>query len=254
MADSTVINRTVKIPPGIEFADLLGVGLSSIVYRLDAVLKTPKDDDDLKLAVEREKLAYLRLGKQHPGILRFFGTYENSLILQHASNGTVRQFLYKKSQTPLQQRLRWIEQASDAVAFIHSKGVIHGDISCNNILLDEGLNALLGDFAGSPIDGSKPLVGYEASHEMPNSGLQPSTMSDIFALGSTIYEAMTGSKPYKDMDNYGIEEAFARGDFPSLRDLLACAYIVEKCWKLSYRDTNELLSDVKEEGRGPSFS
>ena len=41
--------------------------------------------------------------------------------------------------------------------------VLPGDLSCNNVFLDEGLDAKLGDFAGSAIDGLDPLVGYETS-------------------------------------------------------------------------------------------
>jgi serine/threonine protein kinase len=70
--------------------------------------------------------------------------------------------------------------------------VLHRDISCNNIFLDDGLNGKLVDFAGSSTDGQEPLICYETSHEHPEiAGI--STGSELFALGSTFYEIMTGS-------------------------------------------------------------
>lgn len=46
------------------------------------------------------------------------------------------------------QRLRWVQQITDAVAFIHSVKVIHGDLTCSNVLTKE-MDAKLGDFGGS---------------------------------------------------------------------------------------------------------
>lgn len=45
----------------------------------------------------------------------------------------------------------------DALRYVHSKNVVHKDITCNNVFLDEHLNARLADVAGSSIDGSKTL-------------------------------------------------------------------------------------------------
>jgi serine/threonine protein kinase len=89
---------------------------------------------------------------------------------------------------------------------------LHGDISCNNVLLDEGLNAKLGDFAGSSMDGQDPLICYETSHEYPEI-VGISTESELFALGSTFYEIMTGSKLYKELSDTEITHAYKEGNY-----------------------------------------
>ena len=54
----------------------------------------------------------------------------------------------------------WILQLTDVLKYIHSRGVVHGDILYYNILLDKHLNAKLIDFASSLIDRSPLLALY----------------------------------------------------------------------------------------------
>lgn len=124
--------------------------------------------------------------------------------------------------------------------------MFHGDISCNNIFLDDSLNINLGDFAGSAIDGLPPLVCYETSHELPDEDI--STRTEIFALGSTIYEIMTGSKPYKDLPEHEVSAAFSKGRFPDLESISAFRNIIMRCWRQNYATAEEAFQDVKSEG------
>ncbi|KAI9761344.1 MAG: hypothetical protein M1840_001968 [Geoglossum simile] len=133
-----------------------------------------------------------------------------------------------------------------SIAFVHSRNVMHRDISCNNVFLDKELNVKLGDFAGSAIDDETPLICYETSHEHPdNKGV--STKSEVFALGSTFYEVMTGSKPYGKLSDQAICDTYAQGNFPSLVSLAAFRGIIAKCWKQGYTSVDELLENVKAE-------
>ena len=52
----------------------------------------------------------------------------------------------------------------------------------------------------------------------------------MFALGSTFYEVITGSKPYKELLDEAICDAYSRGEFPSLASLAAFRDIITKCW------------------------
>ncbi|KAM3422004.1 hypothetical protein BST61_g2380 [Cercospora zeina] len=141
--------------------------------------------------------------------------------------------------------LRWVEQLFDAVQFIHSRNVLHGDISCNNIFLDDNLDVKLGDFAGSAIDDQPPLVCYETSHELPGEDI--STMTELFALGSTVYEIMTGIKPYKELPEHEISAAFAEGRYPDLETVSVFRSTIMRCWSQSYATVDEALEDVKSE-------
>ena len=223
---------------------MVGAGITAIVARLDAVVKF-FGPSELKF-FEREKLVYERLGRDHSGIVRYFGVLENAIILQFASRTSIRQYVANQKQVPLSLKLRWIEQLFDAVQFIHSREVLHGDISCNNVFLDEDLNIQLGDFGGSAIDGHSPLVCYEASHELPDQDISSNT--ELFALGSTAYEIMTGSKPYKDLLDHEISTAFSEGRYPDPETVPALRHTIMGCWKQRYATVEEAFGEVKLEG------
>jgi serine/threonine protein kinase len=235
----------IQWPLGLDGKDLVGAGITAIVARLDAVVKFFRPSELHFL--EREKLVYERLGRDHGGILRYFGVLDNAILLQFASQTSIRQYLARqKNEVPLSLRLRWINELFDAVCFIHSRSVLHGDISCNNVFLDENLNVKLGDFAGSAIDSLPALVCYETSHELPGEDI--STRTELFALGSTAYEILTGSKPYKDLPDHEVSAAFAEGRYPNLGSVSALKSMIMKCWQQDYTSVQEALLDAKWEG------
>ena len=233
-------------PCGLNGHDVVGIGVTALVARLDAVIKFVRPTE--VPFIEREKRIYQRLGHDHDEVLRYYGSLEDALILEYACNGSIRQYLARQTMpVPLALQLRWVEQITAAIAFVHSKNVLHGDISCNNVFLNKELKAKLGDFAGSSIDGQAPLICYETSHEHPEiEGI--SIGSEVFALGSTFYEIMTGSKPYKELSDPEICDAYTQGNFPSLASLTAFNDVIAKCWAQGYLDVDELREDVKAEG------
>lgn len=235
----------IQWPLGLGRSDLLGAGVTAIVVRLDAVVKFFEPSRSHFL--EREKLVYQRLGRNHSGIIRYFGVLENAIILQFASQTSIRQYISRQEQAPLSLKLRWVKQLVDAVRFIHSKNVFHGDISCGNVFLDATLNVKLGDFAGSAIDELPPLVCYETSHELP--GKDISTETELFALGSTIYEIMTGFKPYKDLPEHEVAAAFSKGRYPDLESVSAFRNTIMKCWTQQYATAEEVFQDIQIEGK-----
>jgi serine/threonine protein kinase len=236
---------TIQYPHGVDRRDILGAGTTAIVARLDAVIKFATAVE--RPFMDREKRVYERLG-HHNRVLRYYGNLGDNIILQYACHGSIRQYLAIQAKPlALSLQLRWVEQIAEAVAYVLSKNVLHGDISCNNVFVDHSLNIKLGDFAGSAIDEEPPLICYETSHEHPSIG-DTSIKSEIFALGSTIYEIMTGSKPYKELSDSEICAAYDMGKYPELSSLSAFNDIIAKCWAQGYANVDELLGDIKAEG------
>jgi len=232
-------------PCGLSLKDLLGAGTSGFAGRLDAAVKWTLPNN--VHFIERERRVYERLGSYH-GILRYYGPVENGVLLEFAHHGSIRQYRMKHDE-PISAttKLRWIQQVTSTIYFLHSKGVLHGDISCNNIFLDQNLNAKVADFAGSAIDEEPYLTCYESSHSHPNiQGV--CVQSEVFALGSTFYEIVTGSKPYSTLSVNEIEDAYSLDKFPRLDDLVICRSIIAKCWGRRYTDIESLLRDIKTEG------
>jgi serine/threonine protein kinase len=111
--------------------------------------------------------------------------------------------------------------------FIYSRNVFHGDISCNNIFLDDSLNIKLSDFAGSAINDHPPLVYYKTSHELPSEDILMRT--ELFALSFTTYKIMTGSKLYKDLPDYKVLAAFLKGRYPNLESISTFKNTIIRC-------------------------
>jgi len=235
--------RRVDVPDRIKESDRIGVGISSWVYRLDAVVKCYTEPAER----DREIAVYERLGS-HKSILQYYGLFERSILLRFASNRTMRQHLScTQHNPPLCTRLQWVQQATEGIAHLHSKRVFHCNISYNNIYLDSDYKAMVGDFSGSSTDGAEPLVWYGTSHHHPDRE-DPSEETEIFALGSTYYEILANRNPFEGLGPGEIENSIRNGDFSALGHLPALRMVISNCWQGGYRTVDEILQDVMQEG------
>ena len=102
--------------------------------------------------------------------------------------------------------LRWARQAAKALAFVHSCGIIHCDVHVANFFLDQDLNLKLGDFGACAIDRGKPLMTYRGTHQLwvkedDEWRKAISVASEIFALGSAMFNMETFSDPLEELDH-----------------------------------------------------
>lgn len=240
--------EVIQWPPWVHFGDLISHGSTGMVLGLDIVFKLPPHQKEQHF-VDRERDVYERLANGHDCILRYFGPLHNGILLQRAKYLQIRAILRDPEvESPsLELRVRWIRQVVAAVVFVHAQGIVHCDISCNNIFIDENWNAKLGDFGGSAIDGSEPLVCYETSHQHPREE-DPSVRTELFALGSTIYEMLHGFPPHYPMDHHEIEQAYEDGRYPEVQSLPVFGDIVTKCWTDGYDTAQELLTEIGAQG------
>ncbi|KAF4966175.1 hypothetical protein FZEAL_10680 [Fusarium zealandicum] len=236
----------IQYPPGFGLKDVVGWGTTGLVV-LDkstrTVIKTPLDHENASL-ISRERQIYERFTEKggHRGLLTYYGTFDSGIRLQYASNYHLRS-VNKRNPGNGKERLSWAIQIAEAIDYIHTAGVIHGDLTCANIFLDEGLNAKLADFAGSSIDGSPLLVAVPASHEFPGPLL--SIQGDLFAFGCVLYEIMTEQVPHDGKTDDKIRSLYASDVFPDTRPLGAVGRIIHKCWLGQYPESKALVQHLK---------
>lgn len=142
--------------------------------------------------------------------------------------------------------LRWSIQTAEGLAYIHTKGVLQGDIGCHNILLDNEDNVKLCDFGGSSIDGS--ISGVMSGKGFRRSNADPDVVDmadELFALGSTIYEIWTTRKPYHDEDGKTVQEYFKNQTFPADVEKLPPTSVIVQCWREQYTSASEVVVDLK---------
>lgn len=235
----------IQYPTGFDLEDVVGWGITGLVVldeSSNTIIKTPLDKESVSF-ISREQQIYERFTELggHMGILCYHGTFDSGIRLEYASKHNLRALINER--TSQQQRLRWAVQIAEAVDFIHAAGVIHGDMTCANIFVDEGFNTKLADFAGSSLDGSPLLVAVTASHESPGPLL--SVQADLFALGCVFYELMTGQIPHDGKEDEEIEELYKSRVFPDTDSLGAIGHIITQCWQARYVDCRATVNDLK---------
>ena len=211
------------------------------------------EDDilDTRPRCQREKEAYERLATpdRPTTILKYLGPSPDGrgILLEYAENGAVEKYLQRRK--PLEEMsLRWSRQAAEALVFCHSRQVLHGDIRCGNLLLDQDFNSKLGDFTGSSIDQSEPLSYYDTGHLLPQDDFAISVKTEIFAFGSMLFHIVSGSRPYHSLTSNEKAQKFRLQQFPGVTGYGFFGDIITKCWQLEYGTMADVLKSLDAAG------
>jgi serine/threonine-protein kinase len=147
---------------------------------------------------------------QHPHILPLFdsGTTDGFLyyVMPFIDGETLRAKLDRETQLGIEEAVRITTAVADALDYAHRHGVIHRDIKPENILLHDG-RPMVADFgialalsaaAGGRMTETGMSLGtpHYMSPEQATAEKELSARSDIYSLGSVLYEMLTGNPPH----------------------------------------------------------
>ncbi|HVW78741.1 MAG TPA: protein kinase [Alloacidobacterium sp.] len=156
-------------------------------------------------------------GLEHPNIaqLRTAFQFQNQLVMiMEFVEGTTLEKRASQGPIPLNQALEYSTQVLSALQYAHSHGVTHRDIKPANIMItSHGLVKLM-DFgiAKSTNDMQLTRPGttmgsvYYMSPEQVRGGIVDAR-SDIYSFGVTLYEMLTGRKPFQADTSYSVLNA-----------------------------------------------
>lgn len=232
--------KAVPSIPGYELLTCLGGGMLTSVYSARAadsdIFRAVKlirgDWDDQPVAIkllQREARACLSV--KHPHLVKLHEAHVTRppyfLVMEMLPGESLRRRLRRDYQLDVPTALSIARQVAEALAAMHRKGFLHGDVKPDNIrLVAEGEATLLDlGFAHRPGENASLLeAGYVLgtinylAPELCGTELQDDPRSDVFSLGVTLFEMLTGRFPY---ETGTIEQtlAYRRHDKPlDLRD------------------------------------
>ena len=153
----------------------------------------------------------------HPNIaaLRTALTLDNQLVMiMEYVNGVTLSSRLQQGAIPPGQAVKYIDQVLDALSYAHKQNIIHRDIKPANMMLTPDGTVKLMDFgiARSASDRSLTMTGTTLGslNYMPPEqvkGDPADNRSDLYSLGVSLYEMVTGQLPFQADSNYAMMAA-----------------------------------------------
>ncbi len=219
-----------------------------------------EDHEKVERRVLREARSMARL--HHPNIVMLFdiGRCDTALylIMEYLDGPTLAQRIHARGALDVHKSLEIFHQIGEALHFAHRHGIVHLDVKPGNILSNEqGTIFKLTDFGISRIlhesRYSRSSIHFTPYYVAPEQirGERVDVRTDIYALGVTMFEVLTGTLPYEDEHDF-----YTHLDDPAIDPLTrnprlprSLAWIVRKCMqkhpRKRYSNVRELLTELE---------
>ncbi|WP_337872072.1 protein kinase [Ignavibacterium sp.] len=155
----------------------------------------------------------------HPNLVTVYGFIETKdatgFVMEYVGGNTVGQMLQSYGRLDLIYSLRLLQQVLLAIDYAHSMGFIHRDLKPSNIIIDKngivkvmdfGISKSLNENQNITRFGSNIGTIYYMSPEQIK-GFATTPRTDIYSLGITLYEMLSGNVPFNFKSDYEIFDA-----------------------------------------------
>jgi eukaryotic-like serine/threonine-protein kinase len=215
--------------------DIVGRGGYSIVYHgFHADLGRPAAIKMLKhdMALNTEFLQNFRVearmiaGFNNENIVKVYDIeecYRTVFIIMELLEGrTLKDLIEEDGRVDLKDTVSILMDVCKGLHYAHTRGIVHQDINPGNIFIStEGTGKILDFGLAAPCGSEHCMVGtaYYMSPEQVEC-LPVDGRSDIYSLGLTAFEMVTGQRPFPDADAHRTMSPHAEEDIPDPGDLI----------------------------------
>lgn len=234
-----------------QLGELIGKGFSSKVYRaLDTKTGQTVAIKQIHKAMFKDKKTLEGISNEtnqlkkldHPNIIKVIGQEENNdwihIIFELMDGGSLFKMMKRFGTFPEKLIGIYLNQTLCGLDYLHKEGIVHRDIKGDNILISRDGLVKLADFGSAWDDivnkkatatGSTPYWMAPESIEM--SGV--STAADIWSIGCTTLELLTGKPPYWDLGPMSACFKMVQDEHPPFPDNLELAIqdFLLRCFK-----------------------
>ncbi len=198
-----------------EILEIIGTGGMAVVYkarchRLNRLvaIKILKDDyledEEFRRRFHSESQAVAMLS--HPNIVSVYDVSSSItadyIVMELIDGITLKQYMEKKGVLNWKETLHFAIQISKALEHAHSRGIVHRDIKPHNVMVLKNGAVKVTDFGIARMMSKGNTLTKEAlgsvhyiSPEQAKGG-RVDSRSDIYSLGTVMYEMMSGRPPY----------------------------------------------------------
>lgn len=213
-----------------------------------------------KFRVEAQAAA----GLMHPNIVNVYDVGEEGgnyyIVMELVEGITLKKYIEKKARLSYKEAVSVAIQVSMGIDAAHNNHIIHRDIKPQNIIISREGKVKVTDFGIAKAATSNTITSnvmgsvHYTSPEQARGGYSDEK-SDIYSLGITMYEMLTGRVPFNGETTVAIAIKHIQEEMPSPRELVpeipeSVESIVMKCCQKSperrYQNMQELVADLKQ--------
>ncbi len=255
-----------------EILDKIGTGGMSDVYKAKdhklnrfvavKVLKQEFNENTNFVSKFRTE-AQAAAGLMHPNIVNVYDVGEEDgiyyIVMELVEGITLKNYIEKKSRLSIKEAISIAIQVSMGIEAAHNNHIIHRDIKPQNIMISKDGKVKVTDFGIAKAATSNTITSnvmgsvHYTSPEQARGGFSDEK-SDIYSLGCTMFEMLTGHVPFDGETTVAIAIKHIQEEMPSPREYVpeipVCVEkIIFKCTQKSpdrrYQNMGELIVDLK---------
>jgi serine/threonine-protein kinase len=206
----------------------------------------------------------------HPGIIRVRTPHAKSrmyIAMEFVDGRSLRAVLSEEKRLPTERALGITRQLAEAVAYLHAQGVVHRDLKPENVLVSGDGKVKILDFGIALDESARRLTWFKLSTAMGTpdymapeqiGGRRGDVRTDVYALGTILFELLTGHLPYSAPNPHALVRAKTSDEprapsyfLPNLDPGVEAVVMkaIERAPRDRYQTMAEMIADLAEPAR-----